>query len=173
MTFDEIKEISINKFSAIVKQKCKDSAYNYLMNRRGSKGIEIEYNRIQMSEYLLPNNELNIENQQKLFAARNKMLNIPSNLTTREKNHSKCICGEQENMEHIYVCEQFNSEKPAENYEYLFSGNMKQQVQIFRRFEYNLKNREKLAEEKISKTESDHVIVNDPLFSLLLECGNG
>ena len=77
------------------------------------------------------------------------------------------------NMEHIYICEKLNSEKPAENYEYLFSGNMKQQVQIFRRFKYNLKNREKLAEEKISKTESDHVIVNDPLFSLLLECGNG
>ena len=61
MTFDEIKEISINKFSAIVKQKCKVSAYNYLMNRRGSKGIEIEYHRIQMSEFLLPNNELNIK----------------------------------------------------------------------------------------------------------------
>ena len=110
MTFDEIKEISINKFSAIVKQKCKDSAYNYLMNRRGSKGIEIEYNRIQMSEYLLPNNELNIENQQKLFAIRNKMVNIPSNFTAREKNYSKCICGEKENMEHIYVCENLNSE---------------------------------------------------------------
>ena len=32
-----------------------------------------------------------------------------------------------------------------------------------------LKNRE----EKICKTGSDHVIVNDPLFFLLLECGNG
>ena len=77
------------------------------------------------------------------------------------------------NMEHVYVCEELNSENPVENYEHLFNGNLKQQVHIFRRFEYNLKNREKIAEEKIRKTESDHVIVNDPLFSLLLECGNG
>jgi hypothetical protein len=47
------------------------------MKRRGSKGAEILNPRIQMSEYLLPNDEFNIEKQRILFSFRNRMVNIP------------------------------------------------------------------------------------------------
>ena len=75
----------ITKYNEIVIQKCKESAYKYLMKRRGSKGAEILYPRIQMSEYLLPNDEFNIEKQRILFSIRNRMVNIPSNFVSKEK----------------------------------------------------------------------------------------
>jgi hypothetical protein len=55
-----------------------------------------------MSEYLLPfNSELSIEGKQRLFSARNKMVNISSNFSS-SKLETNCICGEQESMQHIY-----------------------------------------------------------------------
>ena len=92
MTFEEIEEMPIIKFNEMVRQKCKESAYNYLMKRRGSKGAEIVYTRIQMSEYLLPNDEFNIEKQRILFSIRNRMVNIPSNFVSKEKmNLNVCV----------------------------------------------------------------------------------
>ena len=58
---DEIKKMSMNKFKSLVKVKCQEGAYNYLMNRRGSKGSEVIYPQVEMSEYFIPNNELSIE----------------------------------------------------------------------------------------------------------------
>ena len=49
--------MSVNKYTAIVKKKCEESAYTYLMKKKGKKGKEINYPEIQMSEYLLPNDE--------------------------------------------------------------------------------------------------------------------
>ena len=63
--------------------------------------MEIRYEEFQMAEYLLPNETLkNIEDQQYLFAMRNKMIEIPANIGKEEK----CICGETENMSHVYYC---------------------------------------------------------------------
>ena len=76
------------------------------MKRRGSKGAEIEYPRIEMAEYLLPNDEFTIEDQRNLFSMRNRMVDIPSNFVSSEKNESKCLHEEKENMRHIYSCKQ-------------------------------------------------------------------
>ena len=103
-----------------------------------------------MSEYLLPDNEVNIESQQNLFAVRNKMVNIFPHFTAREKNTSKCFCGDKEDMEHLYTCEKLNTEKTVENFETLFCGNIKQQVKIFKIFELNMKKREQFAKEESS-----------------------
>ena len=48
MTFEDIAEMPITKYNEIVSQKCKESAHKYLMKRRGSKGAEILYPRIQI-----------------------------------------------------------------------------------------------------------------------------
>ena len=173
MTFEEIAEMPITKYNGIVRQKCKESAYNYLMQKRGSKGSEIFHKRIEMSEYLQPNDEFNIENQRNLFAIRNRMVDIPSNFVTKEKNDSKCLCGEKEDMEHIYYCKYLNSEDPEENFENLFSGNIQIQAKVFKRFENNMITREKLQNNDPNENESDHVIHCDPPYSSLLQFGNG
>ena len=89
------------------------------MKRRGSKESEIEYPRIEMAEYLFPNNEFSIKDQRNLLSMRNRMLDIPSNFVSSEKNESECFCGEKENIRHIYSCKYINSEEPDDTYEKL------------------------------------------------------
>lgn len=49
------------------------------MGRRGSKGIEIEYSSLKMADYLLPNDDLTITEQRRIFSIRNRMINIENN----------------------------------------------------------------------------------------------
>ena len=91
---DEIKEMSLPRYQSLVRKNCKEKAINYLLMRRGSKGIDIDYPEIQMAEYLKPNEELTIEQQRKQFKIRNRMVDIPANFSA--KNTTKCICNEIE-----------------------------------------------------------------------------
>ena len=50
-----------------------------------------------------------------------------------------------DNMEHIYICEIYNEEdKPILPYEKIFNGNLNQQIEVFRKFQQNMKRRENL-----------------------------
>ena len=91
-----------------------------------------------MREYLLPyNDRITIEEKQKIFEIRNRMIDIPANFGNKET----CICGNEENMSHIYSCEYLNSKETTTPYERIFNGNLSEQIEIFRRFENNLKTR--------------------------------
>ena len=166
----------VNAYKSMVRKKCKEIAFEYLMKKRGTKGSEIMYPAIQMADYLLPNNQLTIEEQRKVFSIRNKMVKISSNFTSRENNTSKCICQQTEDMLHIYKCKYLNSENAEVNYEYIYHGNIEEQKTVLRRFEYNLETRIEYSNMKSEdeEYESDHAIhSSDPLFSELLEFGNG
>ena len=69
----------------IVRKKCSEYAYKYLMNIRGSKGGEIKFSELKMSEYLLPNEQFTIEEQRTLFGMRNGMINIPAIYNQRKR----------------------------------------------------------------------------------------
>ena len=59
-------------------------------DKRGSKGIEINYSKIEMAEYLMPNDEqLTIEGQRYIFSMRNRMVYVPVNFP---KNQSEVKC---------------------------------------------------------------------------------
>ena len=88
------------------------------MNKQGSKGKKIEYDQIKMAQYLLPNNQLEVKEQRKCFEIRNKMTNIP-NIFSR-KNDLKCLCGQPENMEHIFNGKFLNSEEVNTKYEKIY-----------------------------------------------------
>ena len=107
--------------------KIKKAALLYLTQKQKSKGGDIQYSELRMSEYLLPNNEdLSIENKQKTFSIRNKMVNIPANFSSR-KTEYKCWCGNNEDMKHIYLCKMLNLEEPEPGLEYeqIYSNNIK------------------------------------------------
>ena len=40
----------------LVKKKFEESAFSYLLKKHGSKDSEIEYTKLEMASYLLPNN---------------------------------------------------------------------------------------------------------------------
>ena len=92
-----------------------------------------------MAEYLIPyNSKLNIEEKRKMFEIRNRMTKIPNNFGNKEE---KCVCGQVENLPHIYLCESYNEKKVEISYKELYNGNLLNQIEIFRRVEKNLKKR--------------------------------
>ena len=86
ITFEDIKKAPKKQYKNMIRIKCKEIALEYLLKNRGSKGKEIIYKDIQTAEYLLPNNEITIEEQRKIFAIRNRMIDIPANFIAKEKN---------------------------------------------------------------------------------------
>ena len=70
-SLEEIKDMTKNKFSQMLKQKVNNRALKYLTEKQRVKGKEIVYKKIEMAEYLSPlNSELTIEEKRKLFGIR-------------------------------------------------------------------------------------------------------
>ena len=111
------------------------------MKKRGQKGKEIIYQKIEMAQYLSPNNSLEIKEQKKIFEMRNRMTNINANYSS--KSEQLCICGKIENMKHIYECKLFNKEEIEVNYNDIYESNLKDMKKIVNRFETNMEKREK------------------------------
>jgi hypothetical protein len=102
LSLEEIKTMTKYKFSKMLKMKISENALNYLKKRKGKKGKEIVYECLEMSEYLKPtNNQLEIIGKQEMFEVRNRMTDIPDNFP-KPNLENKCICGDKENMIHIY-----------------------------------------------------------------------
>ena len=164
LSFSEIRNMTENEYKQIIRTKCEELAFKYLINKRGSKGKEINYSGLKMSEYLLPSDKLNIEEQRKLFSLRNNMNNIPANYCASNENTAKCICEKSENNEHLYICEYLNDKEPTEKYQTIFGENLIEMKYVLTKFEENLKKKE----------EFDHAITNsEPPPSVVYEFGNG
>ena len=153
ITLKDIKEMTVKQYKDIIKAKCNELAFRYLMNKRRTKGKEIEYTRIQMAQYLLPNGHLEIEDQKQINEIRNKITNITANYSSNGKKEQICICGEKETMDHIYNCKKLNNSELNIKYENIYSENVKNLKMILNRFKQSMKTR----------NENLHVIQNcDP-----------
>ena len=60
------------------------------------------------------------------------------------KIHQICVCGKIESIEHFYTCELLNKEEIEISFQNIFSKNIKNQIEIFRRIQKALKNRESI-----------------------------
>ena len=125
--------VSQYQFLQLLKQRIKENALTYLTGKQKSKGSEIRYSDIEMADYLLPvNSELTIEQKQKMFSVRNRMIEISENFPGKEID-DKCYCGKDESMSHIYYCEKLNNNEPQRlKYEEIFEGKLKDQVTFSR-----------------------------------------
>ena len=95
-----------------------------------------------MADYLSPcNTELTIEEKQQLFAIRNRMTSFEQKFY---KTPQTCVCGEIESIEHYYSCELLNKEEIEISFQNIFSKNIKNQIEIFRRIQKALNNRESI-----------------------------
>ena len=139
----EIKLMTKQNFKKILKSRTNETALKYLLEKQKSKGKEMKYASIQMNEYLLPTNStMTIEQKQKMFAVKNRMIDIPANFSNGNNKTILC-CGEIENLKHLYKCKILNNGiEQMKPYENLYTGNIKQQIEIFRIVEQNLKKRE-------------------------------
>ena len=176
MNFEAIKLISKNKFCKIIKKAIDTRALEYLLNKRGSKGLEIEYKELKMAEYLMPNHQnITIDEQRSIFALRNRMVYIPSNFPNGKNEEIMCPCGQIETMNHIYSCKLWSKENVNPQYELIFSDLISEQVKVNKKFNLNYQERENYQTKmKYEKTElQPHVIQYcDPLSSMF-ENSNG
>ena len=86
-SIEEIKNMPRKIFKNLIKSRILENALEYLNRKRGSKGQDIKYETLEMSEYLMPfNSTLNIADKRKMIEIRNEMIKIPSNFETRMKN---------------------------------------------------------------------------------------
>ena len=177
MSIEEIKNISLNRFRNILKEAIAQKAFEYLIEKRGSKGQEISYTCLKMSDYLMPNSSgLSVTGQRYIFSVRNKMIFLPANfpLNMKETN-MKCACGDKEDMRHVYVCTHWNTEREEIEYDMIYTDNISQIVKVYKRFEKNYQTREKYRSENNEKTESEKITLHgipnrDPLLSLFETC---
>jgi hypothetical protein len=137
LSFAEIKSITKIKFTNILKEEMKKNAFKYWNKKRGKKGEEIDYSCMEMSEYLQPTNiDLTVEQKWKMFAIRNRIINIEYNFPKKE-TLTNCECGTKEDMQHIYNCELMSEHKKNESLPYnnIFNGNVKQQIMVYKIFD--------------------------------------
>ena len=124
-----------------------------------------------MADYLSPNNTgLTIVEKQDMFSVLNRMVKISYNFP-RNQNIENC-CGQVRNMEHIYNCKFLNTEEAKLPYRYLFSGNLGQQVSVYKRFRNNFEESEKLKIETQKDDNCSQAIPHwDPLYLPLYSNG--
>ena len=147
-SFEEIKQISKGQFNKILKKRIYENALCYLKKKQNIKGKEISYENIELADYLQPYNNLSIEEKQKIFEMRNKMTKIPNNFLNGAKK-TKCFCGEEEEMAHVYECNILSSNKSIQiEYEEIYRNNPMKQKEILQRFERNLEKRQKIQDSK-------------------------
>ena len=161
-SLEEIKNMTQSNFKGRIKSQILKKSLEYLLEKRKSKGKEIEYKKLEMAEYLQPiNKTLNIENKRKMFAVRTRMVDIKSDFNKKYEK-PKCICGQFENMEHIWNCQNLNlDEIETRNYQLIFNGNITEQIQMFVKFIEKLER----YKEKTEKTEHPcDPCKSDPLF---------
>ena len=157
----EIQEMTKYKFKNLIKEKIKKLALNYLTEKQSKKGGQIEYRNLEMAEYLLPTCELNNKEKQKMFEIRNDMTKIPDNFG----NKSLCLCGQRENMEHIYNCEIWNkTENEKIQYNNIYNGNIKKQIRILKIFEQNLEKRNK----RMKIANSHEILIGSTVDSIIM-----
>ena len=60
---DEMKQMSQYQFSNLLKLSGKENALKYLIGKQKTKGSEIKYSNLKMSEYLVPINEILKQNR--------------------------------------------------------------------------------------------------------------
>ena len=104
------------------------------------------------------NDKMSIEEKRNLFAIRNRMIRIGNNFGNIEICE---ICNTEEDMKHIYDddCNQ-NKEENKLSYEEIYTGNLYQQIDIFRIFMKNLKEREN---RRMKINPRDPYFICDPL----------
>ena len=165
ISFDEIQTLTKIQFCKILKTSIKKKAFEYLIGKRKSKGQEIIYSELKMSEYLMPNMEnISIDDRRKIFEIRNRMLPIPTNFpSNKNKDDTRCWCGETEDTEHIYLCKYWTEQSGQYPFDIIYTDNMPKLVKVYDQFKDNYKKREEYQNE----IENPHATpLRDPLLSV-------
>ena len=142
LTLERIISMKKSEYSKMLKEKVEKAALKYLLEKRGKKGSEIEFDYLEMADYLAPFNKQTIEEKCEMFAIKNSMIEIPANFSS--ECEIECECGAREDMKHIYECEKYGGKKNKIPFEKIFNGNLNEQIAVYNEFKQSMENRKKL-----------------------------
>ena len=134
LTLHEIECMPSSQYKKIVKQQVIQIAFEALSDKQKflKKGKLIHYERLEMSDYLLPTDKLSVAEQHEMFSLRCEMNDIPYNYGNR--TYCETGCGQILNNEHLLMCPIFN-EGHENKYTYInfLNGTLFQKIEIFKK----------------------------------------
>ena len=144
LNINEIQEMKSSIFKKLVKRQMHTIAFKELIDIKNSKqkGKYIQYEGLQMADYLQPEAELNLTEKLELFALRTEMNFNPFNFGNKiccEKG-----CKEEQSNNHIFDCLKGNNQETELKFEDILNGTLKQKMLTFRKFQENNINRTQL-----------------------------
>ena len=129
-------------FKNIVKKKCKDTAYTYLIEKQkgGSKGADIIYTCLEMAEYLLPQSNISLEDQREMFSIRCRTNQMGANRGIEE--YCETQCGQILNNSHIFECTILNQNNEGFDIKKILNGYLSEKKEMLNIWKHNMQRRE-------------------------------
>ncbi len=136
LSFQQIKLMEKDVFQKITKQKMEARAFFCLIRKQksSSKGKHLNYGtKLQMGDYLCPNNKLSLEDQREIFRIRCEINQLPANKGQQEL----CVtgCGETLDNTHILQCVILSDRKYDINS--LINGNLEEMAKMLKIWKEN------------------------------------
>ena len=146
MNETEIKEMSIYKFRKIVKSQTVKCALTYLISLKNlekyTKGKHIEYNELELQEYLTPSANLNLEQQREIFSFRCKMNLLKEFFSNMIELESEKLVSKFQsvlNNCHMTWCPILNEESEYK-YKHLLNETITEQIKTYQQTRYSSRN---------------------------------
>jgi hypothetical protein len=155
-TFADIKAMPKSKFKNMLKNDIERKAVLVLEEKKAthSKVMHIKHGFLRMQTYLMPSQmKISTDERQLVFQLRSAVTDVKVNFKGMYSEFECEICEkENETQKHMLECKELldmeNKEKTILKYEGLFYGNVKEKIEIARKFKQNMKIRENVRERK-------------------------
>lgn len=154
-SIEEIKDMNKSEFKRKLNESTEEKSLNDLNNLKAghSKVMNLKHSMMKMKKYFKPNGiKQTKEEIQLIFKMRTKMTEMKMNYKGSYDSFECSACSqEEESQAHIFKCKEIwkHNEEVHEVPEYnkIFEGNVKEQVEIARMFKRLMKIKEKLKKE--------------------------
>ena len=142
LTAKEVKLMKKSTYKNIVKKKCTETAFNYLIDKQksGSKGAGINYNCLEMADYLLPQANISLEDQRESFSIRCRTNALGANRGIEE--YCETQCGKILNNAHIFQCNILNNNRQDGEMRKILNGYISEKKAMLTIWRENMKRRE-------------------------------
>ena len=143
LSFENIKTMKKSQFKIMVKKQIHKVAFEDLIIRKndGEKGKKILYECLQMTDYLLPECSLNLEDKAEMFSLRTEMNPNPFNFG--KKTNCELGCPIPQDNEHYLNCIILNEGIENDmNYKDFLNGPLETKIRIFKKIQENIKKKE-------------------------------
>ena len=138
LTVQEIKIMKPTKFKNLVKIQASKAAFEYLLDKqaKGKKGKLIQYEKLELADYLLPECSISVKDKIELFAYRCEMNDLPNNFG--KSDSCELSCNVLMNNEHLLNCAHLN-ESNLNNLtlNQLRNGNTIEKVEVLNQLQHN------------------------------------